>query len=520
MLPRVLLLCLAVFTTWWCLFRGIPDDAAKCGPDGCIPSSPSRTPTRRNGYFLHITDTHMDENYVAGASVGTACHRKARPEDEERMKQVGYLGAPGKRCDAPIELTRQTLEWIAREWKDKLDFVIWTGDNSRHDWDRKDLRNRNQVLQLNKIAADMMTDVFGDTDITVIPCLGNNDVYPHNRPVDHDSIYNFYQQIWNKWIPPSQRPAFQKGGYFATDTASYRVLSLNSMYFLKRNKRVKNCRKSGPARDHLIWFQQELQRARDDKTQVVIIGHVPPSPRDYRKTCFREYLRISSEYKDIITSQHYGHLNMDHFLLYDADHLDVIQEYDMQQDQHMITNSPIRITRNIERYVDWLRDLYLSMGLEENPSSSSIYQDMPAPSNNVDHDYDDILDSLVAVQVSPSVLPVYYPSIRIYRYNASASAPTPTLLGYDQYYANITRWELEHPGEPLEYAIEYTTESDYGLKDLSSQSLFKLAKHMIEQDDAMWNQYTRNMFVRTQNETFPGYDEDDDDDDDDGVNAL
>lgn len=361
-----------------------------------------------------------------------------------------------------------------------------------------------------------MTDVFGDTDITVIPCLGNNDVYPHNRPVDHDSIYNFYQQIWNKWIPPSQRPVFQKGGYFATDTASYRVLSLNSMYFLKRNKRVNNCRKSGPARDHLLWLEQELQRARDDNAQVVIIGHVPPSPRDYRKTCFREYLRIASAYKDIITSQHYGHLNMDHFLLYDADHLDVIQEYDMQPKQHMVANSPIRINRNIERYVDWLRDLYLAMGLEENTPASRIYQNMAAQTkDNVDDDYDDILDSLVAIQVSPSVLPVYYPSIRIYRYNASASAPTPTLLGYDQYYANITRWELRHPGEPLEYAIEYTTESDYGLKDLSPRSLFKLAKHMIEEDDAMWNQYTRNMFVRTQNETFPGYDEDDDDDDDD-----
>lgn len=41
------------------------------------------------------------------------------------------MGVPGVRMDAPSILIEHTLDWIRREWRDELDFVIWTGDNSR-----------------------------------------------------------------------------------------------------------------------------------------------------------------------------------------------------------------------------------------------------------------------------------------------------------------------------------------------------------------------------------------------------
>jgi hypothetical protein len=43
----------------------------------------------------------------------------------------GMMGVPGVRMDAPSILIEDTLNWIEREWRDKLDFVIWTGDNAR-----------------------------------------------------------------------------------------------------------------------------------------------------------------------------------------------------------------------------------------------------------------------------------------------------------------------------------------------------------------------------------------------------
>ena len=86
-------------------------------------------------------------NYKEGTSVKTACHRNIENKLEQNRKgnevqepffmtkgehpPAGRLGAPFEKCDTPLELAQQTLNWVARNWKDKLDFVVWTGDNSR-----------------------------------------------------------------------------------------------------------------------------------------------------------------------------------------------------------------------------------------------------------------------------------------------------------------------------------------------------------------------------------------------------
>ncbi|KAI8148488.1 Metallo-dependent phosphatase-like protein, partial [Fennellomyces sp. T-0311] len=427
----------------------------------------------------------VDLDYAEGTTPKSACHRQRDETLQTTLKKhsrVGRLGAPGEHCDAPLELAKQTIDWVARHWKDKLDFVIWTGDNSRYG-----------VLHLNQVVSKLMAESL--EGVPVIPSLGNNDVYPHNRIVADDSILPFFENIWRPWIPKAQRKTFLHGGYFETDVGKkLRVISLNTMYFIKKNKSVKSCAKAGPQSEHMRWFEDALRRAHKENVRVFIIGHVPPSPNDYRKTCFREYLRIASAYNDVISGHFFGHLNMDHFLLYDNQQFlkAGLPAYDDDDGE-------FHVMRNIERYVDWLRGMYESLDLPKDTQGTPAVDD----------------SNLVAIQVSPSVLPVYYPTVRIYRYTQPdlAMDPDDTLLGYSQYYANITRWEHEHPDEPLEYHLEYSTENDYDLPNLSSQNIFKFAKYMIEgESDTMWNAYTRNMFVRTQNETFPG-DEDDDDGD-------
>jgi hypothetical protein len=54
-----------------------------------------------------------------------------KKKDKKPEKVGGKYGAPGEQCDAPIILAKETLDWIAKEWKDKLDFVVWTGDNAK-----------------------------------------------------------------------------------------------------------------------------------------------------------------------------------------------------------------------------------------------------------------------------------------------------------------------------------------------------------------------------------------------------
>lgn len=57
--------------------------------------------------------------------------KKKTPKPAKPEPLAGKYGTPGERCDAPVILAQETLNWISREWLDKLDFVVWTGDNSK-----------------------------------------------------------------------------------------------------------------------------------------------------------------------------------------------------------------------------------------------------------------------------------------------------------------------------------------------------------------------------------------------------
>jgi hypothetical protein len=215
---------------------------------------------------------------------------------------------------------------------------------------------------------------------------------------------------------------------------------------------------------------------------------------------------------------------MDHFLMYDGreaqlrtlgsddDDEDYSESSDDDDDREMCIN------RNIDKYVDWLKDMYSSI---DPPPKGERAPTFETP--------------LVVIQVSPSVLPVYMPSVRIYQYeineeDGSATAqdnsaqeqsypesshyengppkPHGTLLGYKQYFSNITEWDLRADSSlPLEYQLEYDTREAYGLGDLTADSYFQFAKDMVEGsgdsagDSRLWSNFINNMFVQTLNDS-------------------
>lgn len=402
-----------------------------------------------------------------------------------------------------------------------------------------------------------MTETFAPTEeddriIPLVPAIGNNDIHPHNQIGDDHGLLSFYSQLWHDWIPQDQQSSFQAGGYYAVDVGEgLRVLSLNTLYFYRKNKQVKGCHKDGLSKQHMDWFEQQLIKAKkESNTQIYIMGHVPPSPRDYRHSCFNKYTRLSAEYQDIIKGQFFGHLNMDHFLLYNYDDQDnaltttkymkSVPKYTSQElslvGDHDINNEDddkdvICINRNVKKYVNWLYDMYTTVEAPE--------KDEKEPFGDNDDDDDPDSNQLVVIQVAPSVLPVYFPSLRIYRYETnsddndndddqvirdnnkkgkmktkknkksstkSSSLPFGTLIGYDQYYANITEWDQVNAfkNTPLEYKLEYTTEEAYGLTDLTPQSYYNLAKDLVDGDsnsDQLWSNFIRNMFVQTRDDS-------------------
>ncbi|KAG1151393.1 hypothetical protein G6F37_003456 [Rhizopus arrhizus] len=413
----------------------------------------SKIERKRYGYFLHITDMHIDEDYKENSTFKSACHKVTTHSSS--APSAGKWGSPGEACDAPIALAEQTLEWISKEWVDKLDFVLWTGDNAK----------------LNQRVTDMMVDRF--KDIPVIPSFGNNDVFPHNQiggPGNDGGLLDFYSKLWNRWIPYEQRSVFRQGGYFMTQiTPNLYIISLNTMYFYKKNNAVHNCQHlNSPGFTQLVWFEKQLKMARISHAKIYVIGHVPPSPRDYKGSCLSEFMQLVSSYTDVISGHFFAHLNMDHFLIFDG------------KRQEFSTN------RDIEAYTDWLYDMYQSI-------NANFITNSP----------------LVVIQVAPSVLPVYYPTFRIYQYEVNQTDSFGHLLSYSQFYSNLTKWN-QH--DHLEYELEYTTKDDYEMDDLSVESYFKLAKTMVTdspQGDKLWSLYRKHMVIKTLN--FTDHDEDSND---------
>ncbi|RDA90043.1 hypothetical protein CP533_4924, partial [Ophiocordyceps camponoti-saundersi (nom. inval.)] len=292
--------------------------------------APVREPRRRlRGRFLHITDLHPDEFYKVGSDPahGNGCHRGHGP--------AGFYGAEKTSCDSPWALINATFDWIARNVKDQVDFVVWTGDSARHGGDDEYPRDAAGILDSNRAVAAKFLDTFSAPDgrlsVPVVPNLGNNDFLPHNTlDAGPNSWFRAYGDMWERFIPEEHDDQFRRGGWFAVDVIPGRlaVISLNTMYFFQRNDAVDGCaRLSEPGYEHMEWLRRQLQRLREAGMKAILMGHVPPartdSKQNWDETCWQRYTLWLRQYRDVVTASLYGHMNIDHFMLQDTKDLSI-----------------------------------------------------------------------------------------------------------------------------------------------------------------------------------------------------
>lgn len=350
-------------------------------------------------------------------------------------------------------------------------------------------RNRSDVYESNRIMVNIVRETLGA--IPVVPSLGNNDVIPHNEinlgrqgNNNTDRLLQFYLDLWQPWVPQDQHEDFLQYGAFVAEVGpGLRALSLNSMYFIKKNKGMQGCRRSGGARQHMDWFKQQLVKARMDGYKVLVLGHVPPSEDNYRFSCLEAYTHISAAYSDVIIGHLYGHLNKDHFLLYDTSR-PRLRTSDSSNSRHQQQQHSMMAKLKVPKFARQLHAMYASIHprpKQLGPLSSSAALLGKSP--------------VVAIQITPSVLPKYYPTVRLYRYTKQKDQVK--LMGYDQYFANISAWEQS---DVHNYQLLYSTDL-YGMKDLSPLGFYDLAKRMIDlrnkKSRLLWKAFVNNIFIHT-----------------------
>lgn len=435
-----------------------------------------------HGRFLHITDMHPDAFYEEGSSMEGSCHGTKPKNKKDKAPRFGY--ATGG-CDAPPDLVDYTLEWIKNNLRDKIDFVIWTGDNVRHDNDRRFPRTEFQILDMNDILSGKMQKLFAnpesenprDFDVAVVPSIGNNDVFPHNMFAVGPTLQTReYYRIWNNLVPQEQQRTFDRSASFVTEVipGKLAVLSINTLYFFKANPLVDNCNsKKQPGYQMLVWLGAVLQELRERGIKVWLSGHVPPIPKNFAEGCYDKYTLWTREYRDIIVGGLYGHMNMDHFIPVDAEtswqvieaskEVKTSEDWRDEEDDDMEMTSHALAAREVhmmgakpvgkEAYMKSVRKgTYEEVHNKIQEAQSKESGDVKC--GGLSKSFEEICEDYSIVTISGSVIPTFNPSFRIWEYNITELAtesPTWQSDSWDLFYEkldSIMGQELSDNEEP------------------------------------------------------------------------
>ncbi|KAH6685264.1 Metallo-dependent phosphatase-like protein [Plectosphaerella plurivora] len=427
-LRRVALALLAVATVERIATHGSPlangnGEQQVLSPDLDSPTPPPPIHAGKQGHqrklrgrFLHITDLHPDEFYKAHTSTaeGIACHRGSGP--------AGYYGAETSDCDSPFSLLDATLDWIAENVANDIDFVVWTGDTARHDSDEKKPRSQDQVLGTNRRIADKFFETFSNPKdkqrlgVPVVPNLGNNDILPHNILVPGPTKWlQYYTDVWRHFIPEEQRHSFEFGGWFDVEVIPNKltVFSLNTLYLFDRNAAVDGCNApSEPGFKQMEWLRIQLQILRERGMKAMLIGHVPPartdSKQNWDESCWQKYNLWMRQYRDVVVASLYGHMNIDHFIAHDTH--DIQLDLTTGGERRLSTRGSLESELSVQSATDYLQEL--RQGWSKIPKVGN------AKALEEEERYHISL-------ISPSVVPNYFPTIRVYEYNISGLENAP-----------------------------------------------------------------------------------------------
>lgn len=432
--------------------------------------SQSASRHKLHGRFLHITDLHPDEHYKVHTSTeeNIACHRG--------HGLAGTYGAETSDCDSPLTLVNATLNWVAENLRDEIDFVVWTGDSARHDSDEEIPRHDKEILAMNRRIADAFVTTFSDDDglvVPVVPTFGNNDIYPHNILMPGpNKILTTYTDVWKSFIPEEQRHSFQYGGWFYVEVIPNKlaVFSLNTLYFFDRNAGVDDCaHPTEPGYKHFEWLRVQLQFLRERGMKAILMGHVPPARTSgkqlWDETCWQKYTLWLQQYRDVVVSSLYGHMNIDHFLLQDTHEID-LSLLEAESDERVSIRESLDEELSVESSKDYLIELrddwsklpspVQSNGVEESGKKKKHKKKKGKKGKNkVGGPW---AERYQLTLISPSVVPNYFPTLRVFDYNITGIEDTP-IWADTMRKSGVKAPSPSSPESPsLELRAEYDTE--------------------------------------------------------------
>ena len=185
--------------------------------------------------------------------------------------------------------------------------------------------------------------------------------------------------------------------------------------------------------------------------KAILIGHVPPartaSKQNWDESCYQKYTLWLRQYRDVIITSIFGHMNIDHFMFQDVTELKYNFKIDGVDDEFSRLKSFEPISNNetftVAAKAQYLNELRAGWSALPKPPPHSSYANLEVPQYDAEkkkrkkkhkkkkkHKGDDMDKFLDAIGgpwgerfsmslVSPSIVPNFFPTLRIIEYNIS-----------------------------------------------------------------------------------------------------
>lgn len=256
----------------------------------------------RGNVFWHLSDNHMQADYVIGSSVDQKC--------------VSGKGKAGKfgdyNCRSPYTVELSAVNSLNSLSSKKPTFILYTGDYGASFGNQHTQATSTKLL---KNATKLLERAKTLTGAKIFPLLGNHDTNPeHCYKATNFWLYETAGDLWAQFLTAGALKTFKKGGYYTELIhKGLRLIALNTNLYYNRNTLVDL--KSNDPGGQLAWFKEQLQKARNNSEKVYIAGHVPPgnlsSTENFHRHFNKPFLNAMSGYHDIIIASFWGHLHVE-----------------------------------------------------------------------------------------------------------------------------------------------------------------------------------------------------------------
>eukprot|EP01132_Coremiostelium_polycephalum_P005700 gene5700-7094_t len=276
---------------------------------------PKDSPTKT---ILHLSDIHMDTQYVAGMNndCGEPLCCRAVNGPGTGSKAAGKWG--DYHCDINELLLISMFDFIQQEFPNGFDYIFWTGDNPPHDvW----MQSHGTQLNATARLTNFLLKYFPQPNTKVFPSIGNHEGVPVNSfplPTGPNSswLYNQLAVDWSQWLDDQAIETLKYGGYYtmSMEPGFFRVISLNMNWCNNQNTWL--IVNATDAANMIQWTIDTLQASEDIGEKVFIVGHIPPGTSDCIDIWSQRFYQVVNRYEDTILGTFYGHTHNDQFELF------------------------------------------------------------------------------------------------------------------------------------------------------------------------------------------------------------